>query len=187
MNGPLRVTRSAYGGVIALNRAVDRATAERLSEQFIEVLLAPGYDEEALALLTEKKNVRLLALETGRLRAASSDAKPVIGGLLVQDRDAVGEGREQMSVLTKAPRRRRSGPTSVRVGDLPACALECDRDREGGATIGIGAGQMSRVDAVRIAVEKARRSSRSCWPAQLLPLTPSSPSRTAPSWRSMRA
>ena len=148
---------SAYGGVIALNRAVDRATAERLSEQFIEVLLAPRYDEEALALLTEKKNVRLLALEDWPAPSRELDAKPVIGGLLVQDRDVVSEGREQMSVLTKAT------PQEAQWADLLLAWEICRHVRSNAivivkdrATIGIGAGQMSRVDAVRIAVEKAR-------------------------------
>jgi len=149
--------QSAYGGVIALNRVVDGATAERLAEQFIEVLLAPGYDGEALALLQEKKNVRLLALEDWPAPSRELDAKPVIGGLLVQDRDTVGEGREQMSVLSQ------SAPKESQWADLLFAWEICRHVRSNaivivkdGATIGIGAGQMSRVDAVRIAVEKAK-------------------------------
>ena len=149
--------QSAYGGVIALNRVIDRATAERLAEQFIEVLLAPGYDGEALALLQEKKNVRLLALEDWPAPSRELDAKPVIGGLLVQDRDTVGEGREQMSVLSQ------SAPKESQWADLLFAWEICRHVRSNaivivkdGATIGIGAGQMSRVDAVRIAVEKAK-------------------------------
>jgi phosphoribosylaminoimidazolecarboxamide formyltransferase/IMP cyclohydrolase len=148
---------SAYGGVIALNRPVDLASAERLSRQFIEVLLAPGYDAEALALLKEKKNVRLLELADWPAPSRELDAKPVIGGLLVQDRDTVTEGREQMSVLTA------SAPEESQWDDLLLAWRICRHVRSNaivivsdGATIGIGAGQMSRVDAVRIAVEKAR-------------------------------
>ena len=148
--------QSAYGGVIALNRRVDRACAERLSEQFIEVLLAPGYDPEALELLQAKKNVRLLESAQWPEPLREVEAKPVIGGQLVQTRDSVQETREQMRVMSEAQPQERVGRPAVRVEGVPPRALERDRDRQGGATIGIGAGQMSRVDAVRIAVEKAQ-------------------------------
>jgi phosphoribosylaminoimidazolecarboxamide formyltransferase/IMP cyclohydrolase len=148
---------SAYGGVIALNRPVDRATAELLAGQFIEVLLAPAYEPDALARLSEKKNVRLLALADWPASTRELDAKPVLGGLLIQDRDAVVEGREQMSVLTATE------PPESQWDDLLFAWKICRHVRSnaiviaaGRATIGIGAGQMSRVDAVRIAVEKAR-------------------------------
>ena len=163
--------QSAYGGVIALNRRVDRACAEALSGQFIEVLLAPGFDPGALEVLQEKKNVRLLELSP--IAHASSDgpatehahpsqdlaleAKPVIGGLLLQDRDAVTETRAQMRVASAAP------PSEGQWEDMLFAWRICRHVRSnaiviaaGQATIGIGAGQMSRVDAVRIAVEKAR-------------------------------
>ena len=162
---------SAYGGVIALNRPVDLACAQALSQQFIEVLLAPGLDPDALAVLTQKKNLRLLELPNGALaqrrgRAATQTplpqkpalaAKPVIGGLLVQDRDAVVEGREQMRVLSAV------APGEAQWEDLLFAWRVCRHVRSnaiviaaGGATIGIGAGQMSRVDAVSIAIDKAR-------------------------------
>jgi phosphoribosylaminoimidazolecarboxamide formyltransferase/IMP cyclohydrolase len=148
---------SAYGGVIAVNRRVDRAAAERMNEQFIEVLLAPGYDEDALELLKGKKNVRLLELADWPARSGGVEIKPVLGGLLVQDRDAVTEGREQMRAMTERQ------PTEEQWEDLLFAWKVCRHVRSnaivlaaGGATIGIGAGQMSRVDSVRIAVEKAR-------------------------------
>ncbi len=163
--------QSAYGGVIAVNRRVDRTFAQELSKQFIEVLLAPGFDEEALEVLTEKKNVRLLELaqwpplaEPGMRAERVSpcsvrevEGKPVLGGQLVQTRDVVSEGREQMRVLTA------TAPTDAQWEDLLFAWTVCRHVRSnaivlaaGGATIGIGAGQMSRVDAVRIAVEKAQ-------------------------------
>ncbi len=160
--------QSAYGGVIALNRPVDRACAEALSGQFIEVLLAPGFDPDALEVLQAKKNVRLLELADGAHADAASpsaehappsslEAKPVIGGLLVQDRDAVSETREQMRVLSA------TAPSEPQWEDMLFAWRVCRHVRSnaiviaaGNATIGIGAGQMSRVDAVRIAVEKAR-------------------------------
>jgi phosphoribosylaminoimidazolecarboxamide formyltransferase/IMP cyclohydrolase len=158
--------QSAYGGVIAVNRRVDLACAQELSKQFIEVLLAPGFEPDALELLGEKKNVRLLELEHWPAPAHEVEAKPVIGGQLVQTRDVVSETREQMRVMTerqpdeaqwqallfawKVCRHVRSNAIvlATAAGGQDG-ASEC-------ATIGIGAGQMSRVDAVRIAVEKAQ-------------------------------
>jgi phosphoribosylaminoimidazolecarboxamide formyltransferase / IMP cyclohydrolase len=148
---------SAYGGVIAVNRRVDLACAQALSKQFIEVLLAPGYDADALELLKEKKNVRLLELADWSVRGKGMEQKPVIGGVLVQDRDIVAEGREQMTVMGA------TAPQEQQWDDLLFAWRVCRHVRSnaiviasGGATIGIGAGQMSRVDAVNIAIEKAR-------------------------------
>jgi phosphoribosylaminoimidazolecarboxamide formyltransferase / IMP cyclohydrolase len=148
---------SAYGGVIALNRRVDLACAQALSKQFVEVLLAPGYDADALQVLTEKKNVRLLELADWPARAEGMEEKPVLGGVLSQSRDIVSETREQMSVMSAAP------PAEEQWGDLLFAWKVCRHVRSNaiviaraGATIGIGAGQMSRVDAVNIAIEKAR-------------------------------
>ena len=149
--------QSAYGGVIAVNRLVDRDFAEVLSRQFIEVLLAPGFEQDALAVLGEKKNVRLLELERWPEPSREVEAKPVIGGQLVQTRDVVSETREQMRVVTER------APSEEQWDDLLFAWKVCRHVRSNaiviaaaGATIGIGAGQMSRVDSVRIAVEKAQ-------------------------------
>jgi phosphoribosylaminoimidazolecarboxamide formyltransferase/IMP cyclohydrolase len=148
---------SAYGGVIALNRPVDAACAQALAKQFIEVLLAPAFEPEALAVLTQKKNVRLLELPDWPEPTGGLEAKPVIGGLLVQDRDEVSETAEQMSVMTAKQ------PNDAEWQDMRFAWQVCRHVRSNaiviardGATIGIGAGQMSRVDAVRIAIEKAQ-------------------------------
>jgi len=148
---------SAYGGVIAVNRRVDRDCAERMNGQFIEVLLAPGYDADALEVLRGKKNVRLLELADWPEPSQEVEAKPVIGGQLVQTRDAVTETREQMRVMSERQ------PSEDEWKDMLFAWTVCRRVRSnaivltaGSATIGIGAGQMSRVDSVRIAVEKAR-------------------------------
>jgi phosphoribosylaminoimidazolecarboxamide formyltransferase/IMP cyclohydrolase len=148
---------SAYGGVIALNRPVDEACAQALSKQFIEVLLAPAFEPEALEVLTQKKNVRLLELPDWPEPAGGLEAKPVIGGLLVQDRDEVSETADQMSVMTTKQ------PSDAEWQDMRFAWQVCRHVRSNaiviardGATIGIGAGQMSRVDAVNIAIEKAR-------------------------------
>jgi len=149
--------QSAYGGVIAVNRPVDRAFADELAKQFVEVLLAPGYDADALELLQVKKNVRLLELADWPAPSREVEGKAVIGGQLVQTRDVVSETREQMRVLSAKE------PSESEWQDLLFAWRVCRHVRSNaiviaaaGATIGIGAGQMSRVDAVRIAIEKAR-------------------------------
>ncbi len=149
---------SAYGGVIAVNRPVDLAFAEELSKQFIEVLLAPGYDAPALEALQVKKNVRLLELGDWPEPRREVESKPVLGGQLVQTHDVVSETREQMNVLSGRQ------PSEDEWRDMLFAWKVCRHVRSnaivlatGGATIGIGAGQMSRVDAVRIAVQKAQK------------------------------
>jgi len=154
--------QSAYGGVIAVNRRIDHAFAQELHKQFIEVLLAPGFDTDALQVLSQKKNVRLLELAqwpepADQGSADELETKPVIGGLLAQTRDVVAETREQMHVMTK------KAPGEEQWEDLLFAWRVCRHVRSNaiviataGATIGIGAGQMSRVDAVRIAIEKAQ-------------------------------
>jgi phosphoribosylaminoimidazolecarboxamide formyltransferase / IMP cyclohydrolase len=150
---------SAYGGVIAINRRLDGAVGRKLSEQFIEVLLAPGFDEEALEALRGKKNVRLLELASWPAPLNEVECKPVLGGQLAQTADVVSETREQMRVLTK------QAPSEAQWDELLFAWQVCRHVRSnaiviaaGGATIGIGAGQMSRVDSVRIALEKAQEA-----------------------------
>jgi phosphoribosylaminoimidazolecarboxamide formyltransferase / IMP cyclohydrolase len=149
--------QSAYGGVIAVNRPVDGAFAQELAKQFIEVLLAPGYDTQALETLQVKKNVRLLELTEWPPPSRDLESKAVLGGQLVQSRDVVTETREQMRVMSARE------PAEQEWLDMLFAWKVCRHVRSnaivlaaGGATIGIGAGQMSRVDAVRIAIEKAR-------------------------------
>jgi phosphoribosylaminoimidazolecarboxamide formyltransferase/IMP cyclohydrolase len=149
---------SAFGGVIAINRPVDRSVAERLNEQFIEVLLAPGFDDDAFEVLTRKEAIRILEVaEQREYEPRERDVKRVRGGLLVQDNDRVDETRAEMTVPTAAQ------PTDAQWEDLLFAWRVCKHVRSNaiviakdGATIGIGAGQMSRVDSVRIAIEKAR-------------------------------
>ncbi|MFN8160329.1 MAG: bifunctional phosphoribosylaminoimidazolecarboxamide formyltransferase/IMP cyclohydrolase [Solirubrobacterales bacterium] len=149
---------SAYGGVIALNGTVDAGLAELLNENFVEVLVAPGYDDGALEILQGKEAIRILCDEERRRAPADErDLKRVRGGLLVQDRDGDPEPRELMEVVTSTE------PDEGQWSDLlfawavvrhvRSNAIVIARD---GATLGIGAGQMSRVDSVRLAVEKCR-------------------------------
>jgi phosphoribosylaminoimidazolecarboxamide formyltransferase/IMP cyclohydrolase len=148
---------SAFGGVIALNGAVDKGLAERLHENFIEVLIAPEYDDDAMEVLRQKKAIRILEdTERRTYEPRERDVKRVRGGLLVQDPDRSHEEREGMSVATKAE------PSEEQWADLEFAWKVCRHVRSNaivfakdGATLGIGAGQMSRVDSVRIAIEKA--------------------------------
>ena len=147
---------SAYGGVVVLNRGVTAALGPRLAEQFVEVLFAPGYDETALEALVAKQSIRILNdLERRTAEASERDFKRVLGGLLVQDRDWDVADRAGMAVATGEPTERQWGDLlfAWRVcKHVASNAIVIAKELQ---TLGIGAGQMSRVDAVRIAVEKA--------------------------------
>jgi phosphoribosylaminoimidazolecarboxamide formyltransferase/IMP cyclohydrolase len=149
---------SAFGGVIAFNRPVSKELAEALHENFVEVLIAPDYEHGALEVLQQKEAIRILCEEERRQRDPSErDVKRVLGGLLIQDRDGDPEPRELMEVVTKAKASEQQWDdmcfawTVVRHVRSNAIVIAKD-----GATLGIGAGQMSRVDSVRLAVEKCR-------------------------------
>ncbi len=151
---------SAFGGVIALNRNVDKSLAERLHQHFIEVLIAPSYDDDALAVLRQKEAIRILeATEQRRDKGGDRDLKRVRGGLLAQEPDRIDSERESMQLVTKA------SPSGTQWDDLWFAWKVCKHVRSNaiviakdGATVGVGAGQMSRVDSVRIAIEKAREA-----------------------------
>jgi phosphoribosylaminoimidazolecarboxamide formyltransferase / IMP cyclohydrolase len=148
---------SAYGGVVVLNRPVSATLGTRLAEQFIEVLLAPGYDAVAVEALVQKPNVRLLNdMERRAHPAHERDLKRVIGGLLVQDRDREVEDRTGMEVVCGEVDEARWGDLIFAWRVVKHVTSNAIVLAGGLRTLGIGAGQMSRVDAVRIAVEKAR-------------------------------
>jgi phosphoribosylaminoimidazolecarboxamide formyltransferase/IMP cyclohydrolase len=149
---------SAYGGIVALNREVDAATAEVLAETFLECIVAPSFSERALARLSQKKNLRLLA--SGAWLTADYAAlqwKFVSGGLLVQDRDATA-GLE----VSRARVATRRSPTDAERASLEFAWRVCKHVKSNAIvlardarTVGVGAGQMSRVVSVEIAVKKA--------------------------------
>jgi phosphoribosylaminoimidazolecarboxamide formyltransferase/IMP cyclohydrolase len=146
---------SAFGGVVALNRPVSAGLGARLAEQFVEVLSAPGYQPAALEAVTAKPNVRVLV--SSEAVAASTDVRSALGGLLVQEPDAAADEREAMEVVC-------GEPSEDEWADILFAWTICKHVTSnaialarGGRTIGIGAGQMSRVDAVRIALDKARK------------------------------
>jgi phosphoribosylaminoimidazolecarboxamide formyltransferase/IMP cyclohydrolase len=151
---------SAFGGVFCLNRSVDRELAEALTGQFVEVLFARGYEEDALEVLASKPNMRILDDRERRVaNMIDPQLRQVVGGMLVQDRDFDLEERAEMQVVTE----RR--PTEAEWSELSFAWKVCKHVRSNAivlsrdlATIGIGAGQMSRVDSVRLALEKSRSS-----------------------------
>ncbi len=154
---------SAYGGVVALNRRVDPPVAQRLNEQFVEVLIAPEYTADAVAILAEKPGTRVLEdRERRRSSPGERDYRRVLGGFLVQDEDADVDDRAGMEVVAG------QAPDEEGWGDLLFAWRVCKHVLSnaivlaaGLRTIGIGAGQMSRVDAVRLALEKAREHEHS--------------------------
>jgi phosphoribosylaminoimidazolecarboxamide formyltransferase/IMP cyclohydrolase len=152
---------SAFGGIIAVNRRVDQATAKAIAGQFVEVLIAPGYERPALEVFAEKPNTRVLQDDERRVPLTGDPAmRQVLGGLLVQDRDLGSEDRSEMQVVSARQ------PTEAQWSEMlfawrvckhvSSNAIVLARDL---ATVGIGAGQMSRVDSVRLAVEKSRLAS----------------------------
>jgi phosphoribosylaminoimidazolecarboxamide formyltransferase/IMP cyclohydrolase len=147
---------SAYGGVVVFNRAVETALGEKLAEQFVEVLFAPGYSGNALVALQRKKNTRILVDSERRIEEPGQRSyKRVLGGMLVQDPDARIDNRDGWDVVAGEVPEQQWGDIvfAWRVcKHVSSNAIVLVKDLQ---TIGIGAGQMSRVDAVRIAVEKA--------------------------------
>jgi phosphoribosylaminoimidazolecarboxamide formyltransferase/IMP cyclohydrolase len=148
---------SAYGGVIAFNRRVDPPLAKRLTEQFLEVLIAPEYTADAAEILRQKPAARILEdRERRRTPPGDRSYRRVQGGLLAQDADTEVDDRERMEVVAGRP------PDEAAWGDLLFAWRVCKHVLSNAivivkdlGTIGIGAGQMSRVDAVRLALEKA--------------------------------
>ncbi|MFM1988199.1 MAG: bifunctional phosphoribosylaminoimidazolecarboxamide formyltransferase/IMP cyclohydrolase [Pseudomonadota bacterium] len=150
---------SAFGGIIAFNRTLDGAAAEQVSKQFVEVLIAPAFDEAARRVFASKQNVRLLEIPIARA-PNHVDLKRVGGGLLVQTPDEWNLEPEGLKVVT------RRAPTAEQLRDLlfawrvakfvkSNAIVFCG----GGRTLGVGAGQMSRIDSARIASIKAENAS----------------------------
>jgi phosphoribosylaminoimidazolecarboxamide formyltransferase/IMP cyclohydrolase len=146
---------SAYGGIVVLNREVDEALGEQLAEQFVEVLFAPAYSDGGLDELRRQQNTRILVDRERRHDPDARHYKRVLGGLLVQDPDSDVDDREGWQLVCGSPHEKQWGDLvfAWRVcKHVSSNAIVLAKDL---ATIGIGAGQMSRVDAVNIAVAKA--------------------------------
>ncbi len=156
---------SAFGGVLGFNRPVTLTTAEEIVKNFVEVIIAPDYEPAALALFAKKKNVRVMqmpALE-GHTKKSRMDIKRIGGGLLIQDADELTLDPDQLKVVTKIQ------PDDTMLEELKFAwkvakhvksnAIVYARGQE---TVGIGAGQMSRVDSTRLAIEKANKEVKGC-------------------------
>nr|WP_263327149.1 bifunctional phosphoribosylaminoimidazolecarboxamide formyltransferase/IMP cyclohydrolase [Neobacillus sp. Marseille-Q6967] len=153
---------SIFGGIIAANRPIDKSTAMRMKEIFLEIIMAPDFEEEALAVLKEKKNLRLL--KTGDVRLESQPdllLSSVSGGVLVQEEDVKQITVDDLQVVTERK------PTNEEVEQLlfawkvvkhvKSNAIVLTRDFQ---TIGVGAGQMNRVGSAKIAIEQAEERAK---------------------------
>ena len=151
---------SAFGGILSFNRPLEEEVAREILKNFVEAIVAPGFDEKAVELLTSKKNIRLMEMPAiGSSRSGNRvDIKRIGGGLLVQDLDSVTHDPARLKVVTKKQ------PSEQEMADLKFAwvvakhvksnAIVYARNHE---TIGMGAGQMSRVDSARLAVDKAQK------------------------------
>lgn len=147
---------SIFGGIIALNHEVDKETAHKLHEIFLEIVIAPSFDKEALEILTSKKNIRLLTLDVLGAEKQDQQITSIHGGLLVQDEDALSFDDAKITVPTKRE------PTQQEWEDLKLAwkvvkhvksnAIVLTKNQ---MTVGVGAGQMNRVGAAKIAIEQA--------------------------------
>ncbi|WPY93830.1 bifunctional phosphoribosylaminoimidazolecarboxamide formyltransferase/IMP cyclohydrolase [Limimaricola variabilis] len=150
---------SAFGGIVALNRPLDGATAEEIAKIFTEVVIAPGADEDARAVFAAKKNLRLLVTDAlPDPRSPRLAYRQVAGGLLVQDHDSGFVSRDDLKVVTKR------APSAQELDDLMFAWTVARHVKsnaivyaKGGQTVGVGAGQMSRLDSALIAAAKAGR------------------------------
>ena len=149
--------QSAFGGIIALNQKLDSATANEICKTFTEVVIAPAVDDEALDIFINKKNLRLLSGSYLPSSVSTSQTvRQVLGGYLVQDKDDRKISSDDLKVVTKR------APTSAELSDMLFAWKVIKHVKsnaivyvKNGATVGIGAGQMSRVDSTRIAARKA--------------------------------
>ncbi len=154
--------QSAFGGIVAVNRVLDAAAAERIAAIFTEVIVAPDADPAAMEVLSRKKNLRLLL--TGGLpdpAAPGLTFRSLAGGFLAQTRDAGRIGAADLRVVTQR------APTAAELADLIFAFRVCKHVKSNaivyaraGATVGVGAGQMSRVDSARIAAWKSEEAAR---------------------------
>lgn len=147
---------SAFGGIVAANRPIDGDTARRIAEVFTEVVVAPGFDDDALTVLREKKNLRILRMPSASRPRFGWDLRSIRGGLLVQHSDVGDEPWDEWHVVTEVQ------PDEAALADLHLAWIACKHTKSNAIVlvknqqvVGVGAGQMSRVDSVRLAVERS--------------------------------
>lgn len=148
---------SIFGGILVANRTIDLATAEKMHQLFLEIIIAPDFTEEAFAVLSKKKNLRLMTLDFSQKdQSTNNETVSVLGGLLVQEQDVVKEDPKNWQVVTKRK------PTEAELAAM-AFAWKAVKHVKSNAivlanehqTVGIGAGQMNRVGSVKIAIDQA--------------------------------
>ncbi|WP_411843931.1 bifunctional phosphoribosylaminoimidazolecarboxamide formyltransferase/IMP cyclohydrolase [Salinicoccus sp. HZC-1] len=148
-------SQSIFGGIVALNKTVDQETAEQLHGIFLEVIIAPSFNEDALGILTQKKNLRLLEVDFHEDEHAEEFVS-VSGGYLVQSRDTGSLKEEDVKVVTKAQPTREQMKAMALAWEVSkhvkSNAIVLANDKQ---TVGIGAGQMNRVGALKIAIDRA--------------------------------
>ena len=156
---------SAFGGVLGFNQIVTLATAEEITKNFCEVIIAPGYEKAALELFAKKKNVRVMQMPAikGLAERSRMDMKRIGGGLLLQDADEMTLDLEKLKVVSKIQ------PDTATLEELKFAWKVAKHVKSnaivyarGTETVGIGAGQMSRVDSARLAIEKANKEVKGC-------------------------
>jgi phosphoribosylaminoimidazolecarboxamide formyltransferase / IMP cyclohydrolase len=147
---------SAFGGIVAFNRRVEVAAARAITEIFVEVVIAPDYEPEAIEIFKTKKNLRLLRVGTSE-KSSRLDYKTITGGILVQSSDMRRLTRDELKVVTKR------APTAEEIDALLFAWTVCKHTKSNaivyarnGQTVGVGAGQMSRVDSVKIGAMRAQ-------------------------------
>ncbi|MEO7659552.1 MAG: bifunctional phosphoribosylaminoimidazolecarboxamide formyltransferase/IMP cyclohydrolase, partial [Pyrinomonadaceae bacterium] len=148
---------SAFGGIVAFNQKVDAEVATSVIEVFSEVIVAPEYDEQALEIFRSKKNLRVLEAEPAT-RSSRTEYKQISGGMLVQDQDDHKLAAADLQIVTKR------SPTSQEIEGMQLAWTVCKHAKSNAIvfadqyrTLGVGAGQMNRVDSVRIAAMRAER------------------------------
>ncbi len=148
---------SIFGGVIALNRKVDLATAKKMHKIFLEIIIAPGFDDDALEVLEKKKNIRLLKLDFSKENEPTRpEIVSVMGGILQQEQDTLVENADDWKVVTNAQ------PTEAQLKTM-MFALKAVKHTKSNAivvanderTLGVGAGQPNRIDSAKIAIKHA--------------------------------
>ena len=154
-------SKSAFGSVVGLNEKVNIELAKTITSTFVEAIVAPDYDNEAIEILKQKKNLRVLQLKDFERNNGYKDMKQVVGGLLLQDRDLRELKKEELRVVSKKQ------PSEDEINSMLFAWKVCKYVKsnaivlaKGEQTVGIGAGQMSRVDAVKIAIDKSNGRSK---------------------------
>ena len=152
---------SIFGGIVVLNRPVDAQTAEKMHQVFLEIVIAPAFEADALEILTKKKNLRLLTLDFSDTTSTQPEIVSVLGGLLIQSQDTLAEDPAAWQVVTK----RQPTPTEAAalefawkaVKHVKSNAILLANEHQ---TVGIGAGQMNRVGSVKIAIDQAKAAGK---------------------------